>query len=508
MALGQVSARVEGDIYQGIFFWNLAADLLLPSSKVIRVDIEYDAAAGADDVAVFYESPGVDAGGWQCTADYYQVKYHVDQSANYTYRTVVEPANANTDSSLLKRFHHAYSRLRNNPHRFRLHLVSNWNWQEEDPLPSVIRDTEGAFSDAFFRGGEQSRIGALRKLWREHLGIQPDEFSDFCRCLRFQLNYLGRRGMRELVHSRLALAGVKPACPESRVDPLEALYMRFLTDRTTSFTPESLRAVLKNEGLLSGTTNCNQTAQSRVLGIRSFIRFAENIENETDEHVCVSKFFDGRHIREPADWNHGVQTNIYEFLTEPARQTRLRGQEHLVLLDCHLSIAYLAGSCLSTISGARVTVRQKGNLGGDWRTSGYIDEKWGIDRTISVIDDAKTDIAVVVSITHRIVEDVQGYIATTELLAGTIVSFAPSDEIGSSAIENADHAWWLAERMAAELYSLRKKNPTASLHLFVSAPNAFLFYLGQHHGMLGKVQLYEYDFGFEKDASYSKSILI
>ena len=68
MALNQVGARTEGDVYQGLFFWRQAADLLRPQSRVERVVLEHDKAAGVDDVAVFYRQPGVNAGGWTVTA--------------------------------------------------------------------------------------------------------------------------------------------------------------------------------------------------------------------------------------------------------------------------------------------------------------------------------------------------------------------------------------------------------------------------------------------------------
>lgn len=46
MALGAVSARIEGDVFQGMFFWLQAARLLQKDSKVARVSIEHDQAAG------------------------------------------------------------------------------------------------------------------------------------------------------------------------------------------------------------------------------------------------------------------------------------------------------------------------------------------------------------------------------------------------------------------------------------------------------------------------------
>jgi hypothetical protein len=54
MALGQVGSRTEGDVYQGLFFWRQAAELLREGSKVQRVVLEHDPADGVDDVAVFY----------------------------------------------------------------------------------------------------------------------------------------------------------------------------------------------------------------------------------------------------------------------------------------------------------------------------------------------------------------------------------------------------------------------------------------------------------------------
>ena len=78
MALKHVGARTEGDVYQGLFFWKQAADLVREGSKVERVVLEHDEADGVDDVAVFYSHPGVNAGRWMVTADYFQLKYHVD----------------------------------------------------------------------------------------------------------------------------------------------------------------------------------------------------------------------------------------------------------------------------------------------------------------------------------------------------------------------------------------------------------------------------------------------
>ena len=48
-------------------FWLNAAMLLRTSSRVVRVTMEHDKAAGVDDVSVHYASPGINAGGWEKT---------------------------------------------------------------------------------------------------------------------------------------------------------------------------------------------------------------------------------------------------------------------------------------------------------------------------------------------------------------------------------------------------------------------------------------------------------
>src|SRR4030088_30081 len=139
MALTQVAARIEGDVFQGMVFWLHAAMLLRPSSRVARVSIEYDQAAGVDDVSVHYAAPGINAGGRSCAADYFQVKYHVDRSSAYASNSFCAPAVIGATPSLLQRFHEARSRLGNDDGWHRLNLISNWQWSSSDKLGPLLR---------------------------------------------------------------------------------------------------------------------------------------------------------------------------------------------------------------------------------------------------------------------------------------------------------------------------------------------------------------------------------
>ena len=193
MALRQVGARTEGDVYQGLFFWRQAADLLRPASGVERVVLEHDEAGGVDDVAVFYRSPGVNAGGWMVSADYFQLKYHVDNRDSYSSEALIDPAFINAKSSLLERFHSAYTNLASEHANFRLHLASNWRWKDDDKLAQLLREYDGELPRKFFDDGPRGDLGKVREKWRTHLGLEDDAFRAFTKTLRFQLDHFGRR---------------------------------------------------------------------------------------------------------------------------------------------------------------------------------------------------------------------------------------------------------------------------------------------------------------------------
>lgn len=250
MALDSVGARIEGDVFQGLFFWREAAGLLIPESPVVRVDLEHDAADGVDDVAVFYAAPGIEAGGFRSTADFYQMKYHVDRREEYSADAIIDPYFIGKTQSLLQRFHGAYNKVRVGHSQFRLHLASNWRWSA-DALGKHLREYDGALPEEFFAATARSAVGKIREAWRKHLGIETRAFADFARCLRFQTDLFGRRFFRELVNDRLGRAGLKPVPDDRAASPYESLTQRFLMDRKASFDRTTFRELCAKEGPLA-----------------------------------------------------------------------------------------------------------------------------------------------------------------------------------------------------------------------------------------------------------------
>lgn len=506
MAHKRVGARTEGDVFQGLFFWRHAAALLNPESRVQRVEIEHDEAVGVDDVAVFYRHPGVDAGGWMSTADFYQVKYHIDRRDAYSSDAIIDPAFINAKSSLLQRFYVAYLRLKEKHSGFRLHLASNWRWRDDDGLAGVLREYDGALPDEFFSSGSRSELGKIREKWRAHLSLPQEDFGRFGRTLRLQLDHFGRRDFREMVHDHLARVGLIPPDDSDSSSRYESLVQQFLMNGPNSFDRNALREICEREGLLK--SDASPAKRVPAIGLRSFVRFAERLEDETDAFVCVARHFEGRQPRDVSSWSSAAQA-VVAFLSDPCRRARLRVEEHAIVLECHGTLAILAGYEMSRNSGCRVYPLQK-PLRELWKPVSHPSDSsaggWVQDRLPR--DEDARDCAIALSVTHGISEEVGRYLETKGAPhVHSLLSLQPSAGVGPDVVRGPDHASQLVAALIP-VFSDARRVPRARVHLFTSAPNSLLFILGQFREALGRVVLYEYDFAFERHCTYEPSITL
>lgn len=499
MAINQVSARMEGDVFQGMFFWYKASSLLMVNNKVTQVILENDAASGVDDVCVYYDAPGVSNAGLYYSADFFQVKYHVNNIDSYSSDNLIDPSFINSKSSLLQHFYNAYLKLKDNHQWFSLHLISNWHWNSNDVLARSIRESDCSLPSEFFLSSPRGKLGSIREKWREHIGIEEPIFNDFAKRLHFGFNYFGRRHFQEALYDRLGYAGLIVPSPETRICPYNSLYQQFIMDKTNKFTRPDLLEVCRKEGLL--LEGVPRRASASVIGIRSFMRFAERIEDETPHFVCTAKNFNGRYIRDPSLWTTKVVPDVSRFLNN----SELRRGEYHLLLDCHSSLAFLAGYELDQKSGANVYPVQKGINTVVWKPSGGRPlNEWKWKKEVIQLYPNSTDIALAISVTHDIFDDVKSYLTSHKVPIRSIVKLYPEWNLGASSIAGADHAVHLAGLAMQEIVNNRNKFQGLT-HIFAAAPNGFMFFLGRYRSALGIIQLYEFDFEGEHGRTYVPS---
>ena len=135
--------------------------------------------------------------------------------------------------------------------------------------------------------------------------------------------------------------------------------------------------------------------------------------------------------------------------------------------------------------------------------AGSKDSNWSSTRTN--LSDGGADVAIAVSVTRDVADDVRAYIPKCSPAVGCLVEARPTVGVGVQSVTGADHAIALADKLADLIRSIRPRDG-GTAHLFIAAPNAVMFFLGQHRAALGKIQLYEFDFEGKRGGSYSPSL--
>lgn len=77
---------------------------------------------------------------------------------------------------------------------------------------------------------------------------------------------------------------------------------------------------------------------------------------------------------------------------------------------------------------------------------------------------------------------------------GSVIHLAAADKPGPAAVAGGMHATRLADE-AADAVRAQAPRHGKTVHVFAAAPNSFMFYFGQHCHAMGRVILYEFDFG-------------
>jgi len=242
------------------------------------------------------------------------------------------------------------------------------------------------------------------------------------------------------------------------------------------------------------------------VGIRSFLRWAEYLEDETDAMLCLLKYFEGRKIKSPDLWQSRVFPEIYSF----ASKTFRGHQRYHLHLHTHASIAFATGYCLDSKAGADVAPMQSIPSGREiWRPDPRREQAayptWTFAEKLKA--GHGPDVAVALSVTHNALKDVETYVSRSLPQVGRILSCTLPPAPSNRAVVDGTHAQLLASQISSYLKENRtEEERQGKLHIFAAAPNALLFFLGQLGRGFGPCTLYEYDFETNALGTYQPSL--
>ncbi len=228
-----------------------------------------------------------------------------------------------------------------------------------------------------------------------------------------------------------------------------------------------------------------------ILGVRSFMAFAEKMEEECGRVLCLSDLFERRYIRKANNW-----AVAYKKLSAFFSDLRTGDFSYHLFLETHLSIAFACGWILNRKTGIRAYPFQKGRDGRVlWKPSvspAPLDySRWKI--TEHLRDSGGDSIALTVSISYPVEEDADQYIEENQLRITRVISVSPVSGPEYGVLTGADEAVRLAEKVqSVAVTALKQARGARNVHIFASAPVSFMFFLGQLGPALTPIQLYEY----------------
>lgn len=489
-----VAARMQGDDYQGRFFWLQACRLFDDRTKVTKVEIESSNVKSLDDVVVHYS--GMFDFDEPVSADYYQVKFHVTANGAFTWEGMMDPRFINASSvSLLQRIHDAQQKFAPKGCGCRFTIFSPWTVHPGDAMAKIQDQTDGHLRwPVLSEGGPKSKMGKIRIAWREHLGLASDEeLRVVLAPIRIShgptLDKLG-----EELNLRLQVAGLKPTQEGAVLNQYDDLARKLIQKGRTIFTRKDIEDICRREGLLVGRTIAEPDAFR--LGIRSFSRFAESLEDETDATLCLLRHFNGRTPNDLSLWTKAIVPEVRQFLQKNTSPSR----SHHIRLQTHGTVAFLAGWELNPKSGVDIVPVQYSSTGRHvWRPeiiSNEIEKQypaWQVSSTQFGPSDVQ-DAILAISATHDIEKDVLSYVQRGLKTAGYLIH-CRLPAFGPGAVMNGTHAQFLAQNLVASVRAIRRdQHHPGVLHIFFSAPNGLMFLFGRLAHALGHQVLYEHDF--------------
>jgi hypothetical protein len=498
-----ILATYGGNDYQARIFWYQACQAMYSDSKIEKVGFEVEDIKYFDDVVTIYRSTILGERNEAITADYWQVKYHVNANGVLTFAQLTDPKFIKSKtSSILQRLRHVQKEFAPGGLGARFYFISPWQIQHSDPLAKLVSQFGGEIRlDLLFSNSKEMTM--VREEWKKHLGRLDDlALENVIRPLRI-IVFPALQQLRSTLNAFLISAGLLPVDEGTISNPYDELIRKVRATGQSWFSSKDIEEICKREGFWNGRVEKLEPVTR--LGIRSFTRWAENMENETQRMVNLVPHFDGRSIRSANLWNEQIYPQIDKFLQD-ALQNRV---VYALRLDCHSSIAFGTGYLLGTKSGFEVAPVQKTTAGeAVWRTKSMlkpVPDLWSFEDY--KLKRAGSDVGLVISITHAIGDDVREYVDFSLPSVGRIIVCELLAGAGGKIIEDGEHAYSLAQQLVQWLKQHRDMDEKRStLHVFSAAPNGFMFLLGQQAKVLGSIQLYEFDFDNPSSNSYQASL--
>lgn len=491
----QVGARLKGDDYQHLFSWYHCLGLMIPETGYYTVTLENDEAGSVDDVTVDFVQ------GFSQQSKYFQVKFHVDQRGSYSSQSLTETS-GKAKTSLLKKFYDTWVKLcGENPQCGELILVSNWSFDSTDNLKDFVSGDNSALKEDFFTGGPQSHAGKIRKLWREHLEIDDNRLSLFCRTLRLKIGHASTELLVEQVSERMGRLSLETS---ETILMLATSIVRNLIKANDKVLVFDKIATIVEEAKMRKLDRGKTT-----IHMNSIVKM--NYETSPDYLLDWTELFDGdaepksHRLINPGDWHSKIMVDITKVKEKVVRYT----PQNLISIkgQARLSCWFAIGFTFPSVGGFTVEVKQRDvfwNSGVDYSSSSIEALITTDDNTGLLVNENGDTLAVGLSVTGDLANDVLKYISKEEREVKSVLFIEPHSGTGDRIIKSNEDALKFVADVKVKLRTFTKHHDLQKLQIYYYGPLSVACFLGHNLNALCKeIQIMEND-----GNSYFRSIVL
>lgn len=469
----QSASRLGGDDYQHLYSWSQILQLLDPASCYHFAVIEHPKAGAADDVTFH---PTSNASG---PSLYYQIKWHRDYKSQYSFRSLVR-IGSRTGASLLQKLFTSWQQLRRlGP--VEVWLVSNYAAAPSPDLGSYLTD-QGRLKPDLFTRGTRSIAGQGLQLWGRSLRTTDTELTAFCKDLRFELGYLGRRRLFEQFDDRMAhwrlMTGEK-----ARAQALYEIRQRIQEGGTLKrITRDDLVETIARLGLREDVSNPPEVR----LVIHGWAR--QVYDGRPTVELDWTRFFDREHRRvaSPETWASALSPQLR------AARANLEALPNGRYVDVRgkmpLTAALAVGFGFPVVRGFSLRAEQPSAGGTNlWRSDAAPSKKRLV--IVKEYGELGQDIVIGLAVTEKGLQDMERL--SSSLRANAFIYAEPDGGPASTSVQSESDAVALAHGAKDVIRDARQKYAASRVHLVFFGPVSVALFLGQLLNAVGTIVTYE-----------------
>ena len=466
MTISPSGARIQGDDYQHLFSWYQALGLLLPGFGATTVTVEAKDAGFVDDVVV--RGPG--------RTEYFQVKYSVDGQTPVTSSWWMARSGTQRRSPLEK-FWSSWQELSSRGGRPLMTLLTNRPLDTRDPVLACISGRDGRLVPRLGERTPMSRAGRGRREWAEHLQISEQDLLSMLQEVRILAGQGPFSHLQETTSDRHRALGLSH--DENALLAATGAARRWVADGKRDLDREAITQELSRLKLQAGPRQATLLVQ-------------EIDRDPWPDSPLVAldwvDLFEGEEARsrrrtaDPDAWNDRMRPELIEAIATIHAQGYT---DVMVRGALRLPSWFAVGAGLSDVAGFQVSCVQRGEV---W-SSNAVPSHVRVARRRKDIGQGP-DLAVILSVTTEIDQDVERYIRQAQLPVRACLHLVPESGATDHALvdESAARGWALAARDAVR--EAVSATAVEKVHLFVAAPAGAALLLGHLWNRVPTTQLY------------------